>query len=282
MSKLPVACVQFTAGLQWSDHAEEVARLIRMAAGTGAKFIATPENTGGMVKNREELKEQAPTIDTHPAVPAFSELARETGAWLLCGSVAVRPSAAASRPVNRSLLFAPDGSIAAYYDKIHLFDVDLPGGESHRESALFDSGDSAKLADIGGVKLGLTICYDLRFASLFRSLAQAGAEIITVPSAFTVPTGEAHWEVLLRARAIETGAFILAPAQTGLHPNGRRTWGHSLIIDPWGRVLADAGDKPGVAVAVIELNRVKEVRQVLPQLEHDKPFSPPASPTSGN
>lgn len=282
MSKLPVACVQFTAGLQWSDHAEEVARLVRMAAGTGAKFIATPENTGGMVKNREELKEQAPTIDTHPAVPAFSELARETGAWLLCGSVAVRPSAAASRPVNRSLLFAPDGSIAAHYDKIHLFDVDLPGGESHRESALFDSGDSAKLADIGGVKLGLTICYDLRFASLFRSLAQAGAEIITVPSAFTVPTGEAHWEVLLRARAIETGAFILAPAQTGLHPNGRRTWGHSLIIDPWGRVLADAGDKPGVAVAVIELNRVREVRQVLPQLEHDKPFSPPASPTSGN
>jgi predicted amidohydrolase len=282
MSKLPVACVQFTAGLQWSDHAEEVARLVRMAAGTGAKFIATPENTGGMVKNREELKEQAPTVDTHPAVPAFSELARETGAWLLCGSVAVRPSAAASRPVNRSLLFAPDGSIAAHYDKIHLFDVDLPGGESHRESALFDSGDSAKLADIGGVKLGLTICYDLRFASLFRSLAQAGAEIITVPSAFTVPTGEAHWEVLLRARAIETGAFILAPAQTGLHPNGRRTWGHSLIIDPWGRVLADAGDKPGVAVAVIELNRVREVRQVLPQLEHDKPFSPPASPTSGN
>jgi predicted amidohydrolase len=282
MSKLPVACVQFTAGLQWSDHAEEVARLVRMAAGTGAKFIATPENTGGMVKNREELKEQAPTIDTHPAVPAFSELARETGAWLLCGSVAVRPSATASRPVNRSLLFAPDGSIAAHYDKIHLFDVDLPGGESHRESALFDSGDSAKLADIGGVKLGLTICYDLRFASLFRSLAQAGAEIITVPSAFTVPTGEAHWEVLLRARAIETGAFILAPAQTGLHPNGRRTWGHSLIIDPWGRVLADAGDKPGVAVAVIELNRVREVRQVLPQLEHDKPFSPPASPTSGN
>lgn len=282
MSKLPVACVQFTAGLQWSDHAEEVARLVRMAAGTGAKFIATPENTGGMVKNREELKEQAPTIDTHPAVPAFSELARETGAWLLCGSVAVRPSAAASRPVNRSLLFAPDGSIAAHYDKIHLFDVDLPGGESHRESALFDSGDSAKLADMGRIKLGLTICYDLRFASLFRSLAQAGAEIITVPSAFTVPTGEAHWEVLLRARAIETGAFILAPAQTGLHPNGRRTWGHSLIIDPWGRVLADAGDKPGVAVAVIELNRVREVRQVLPQLEHDKPFSPPASPTSGN
>lgn len=282
MSKLPVACVQFTAGLQWSDHAEEVARLVRMAAGTGAKFIATPENTGGMVKNREELKEQAPTIDTHPAVPAFSELARETGAWLLCGSVAVRPSAAASRPVNRSLLFAPDGSIAAHYDKIHLFDVDLPGGESHRESALFDSGDSAKLADIGGVKLGLTICYDLRFASLFRSLAQAGAEIITVPSAFTVPTGEAHWEVLLRARAIETGAFILAPAQTGLHPNGRRTWGHSLIIDPWGRVLADAGSKPGVAVAVIELNRVREVRQVLPQLEHDKPFSPLALPTSGN
>lgn len=273
MSKLPVACVQFTAGLHWSDHAEEVARLVRMAAGTGARFIATPENTGGMVKNREELKEQAPTIDTHPAVPAFSELARETGAWLLCGSVAVRPSATASRPVNRSLLFAPDGSIAAHYDKIHLFDVDLPGGESHRESALFDSGDSAKLADMGRIKLGLTICYDLRFASLFRSLAQAGAEIITVPSAFTVPTGEAHWEVLLRARAIETGAFILAPAQTGLHPNGRRTWGHSLIIDPWGRVLADAGDKPGVAVAVIELNRVREVRQILPQLEHDKPFS---------
>lgn len=282
MSKLPVACVQFTAGLHWGDHAEEVARLVRMAAGTGARFIATPENTGGMVGNREELKEQAPTIDTHPAVPAFSDLARETGAWLLCGSVAVRPSATASRPVNRSLLFAPDGSIAAHYDKIHLFDVDLPGGESHRESALFDSGDSAKLADIGGVKLGLTVCYDLRFASLFRSLAQAGAEIIAVPSAFTVPTGEAHWEVLLRARAIETGAFILAPAQTGLHPNGRRTWGHSLIIDPWGRVLADAGDKPGVAVAVIELNRVREVRQVLPQLEHDKPFSPPASPTSGS
>lgn len=273
MSKLSVACLQMTAGLEWSDHAEEVARLIRLAATAGAQFIATPENTGGMVKDREGLRDHAPLMDTHPTVLAFADLARETGAWLLCGSLALRPSEDAKKPVNRSILFAPDGNIAAYYDKIHLFDVDLETGESYRESALFDAGDKAVLADMDGVKLGLTICYDLRFPTLFRTLAQAGAQLIAVPSAFTVPTGEAHWEILLRARAIETGAFILAPAQVGTHANGRCTWGHSLIIDPWGRVLSDAGDKPGVAMAMIELNRVKDVRQSLPQLQHDQPFT---------
>lgn len=272
MSKLTVACVQFTAGLCWADHADNVARLIRAAASAGAQFITTPENIGGMVKDREQLRSNAPTLDTHPAIPAFSDLARETGTWLLCGSLALRPTNEPGPPVNRSLLFAPDGSIAAHYDKIHLFDVDLPSGESHRESALFAGGATARLATMGGVKLGLTICYDLRFAALFRTLAQAGAEMITVPSAFTVPTGEAHWEILLRARAIETGAYIIAPAQVGEHANGRRTWGHSLIVDPWGRVLADGGAKPGVVMAQIDLARVTEVRQNLPQLQHDRNF----------
>ncbi len=270
MSKLPVACVQFTAGLQWSDHAEEVARLVRMAAGTGAKFIATPENTGGMVKNREELKEQAPTIDTHPAVPAFSELARETGTWLLCGSVAVRPSATASRPVNRSLLFAPDGSIAAHYDKIHLFDVDLPGGESHRESALFDSGDSAKLADIGGVKLGLTVCYDLRFAELYSALRDAGAELISVPSAFTALTGAAHWQTLLRARAIETQCLILAANQGGMHGEGRETYGHSAIIDAWGTVLTELPAGAGCLTHVFPRAEQALIRQRMPIWQHKR------------
>jgi len=277
-SKLTIAAVQFTAGPDWASHAAEVERLVRAAAGAGAQFVATPENTDGIVPVRLTV----PLEDDHPLLPDFSRLASGLGIWLLCGSVHVKTDATATHHVNRSLLFAPDGSIAARYDKIHLFDVDLPGGESHRESASIQPGGATQVADMGGVKLGFSICYDLRFASLYRALALGGAEIIAVPSAFTVPTGEAHWEVLVRARAIETGACVIAPAQCGQHDGRRRTWGHSLIVDPWGRVLANAGPNPGIAIAMIDLEKVSETRRALPSLKHERDFTPPVSPIAGN
>lgn len=248
----------------------------RRARNAGADLIAYPENLGFMVKGRERIVERARAEEGHPAVVALSELARETGAFILGGTIAVTIDE--ERLVNRSLLFANDGRIVGRYDKIHLYDADLPGGESYAESATFRPGDRAVVAPTPWGGLGMTVCYDIRFPHLHRALAKAGAVILTVPAAFTVPTGRAHWHVLSRARAIETGCFVLAPAQTGVHEGGRRTFGHSLIVDPWGEVLADAGEEPGVVVAEIDLNRVTEARARVPALSHDRPF---ASPKSG-
>jgi len=225
---------------------------------------------------RPLLLEKALPEARHPAVPAFAALAAELGIWLLIGSLAIKVEAA--RCANRSYLFDPKGRIAARYDKIHMFDVDLATGERYRESASFRPGAAAVFADLPWGRLGLTICYDLRFPPLYRALAQAGADFISVPSAFTRPTGEAHWQVLLRARAIETGCYILAPAQCGEHAEGRKTWGHSLIVSPWGEIVAEAGEEPAILTARIDPSAVAAARRMIPALTHDRPLPVPAAP----
>ena len=226
---------------------------------------------------RPQMLEKAKPEAEHPAIPAFSALAAELGVWLLIGSLQIKLDAATC--ANRSFLFDDRGRVAARYDKIHMFDVDLKGGESYRESKTFRPGERAVVADTPWGKVGLTVCYDLRFAYLYRALAQAGASFLTVPSAFTVPTGQAHWHTLLRARAIETGSFVFAPAQCGEHAEGRKTYGHSLIVAPWGEVLADGGEEPGVITADIDPAKVAEARAMIPALTHDRRFSGPAAPT---
>jgi predicted amidohydrolase len=207
------------------------------------------------------------------SVAGYRDLAVETGAWLLAGSLVLR--GAGDKLVNRSLLIGPTGEIAARYDKIHMFDVEIPDGQSYRESRAYQGGARAVTAELPWGRLGLTVCYDMRFAYLYRALAKAGAAFLTVPSAFTRFTGEAHWHVLLRARAIETGCYVIAPAQCGDHEGGRETYGHSLIVAPWGEVLADGGTAPGVTLAAIDPAKVDEARAMVPALDHDRDFSDP-------
>jgi predicted amidohydrolase len=247
--------------------------LIRAAHAQGAKLIVTPENTTILEPDKKAALAKTPAEEEHPGVPAFAGLAKELGAWLVIGSMPVK--AEPTRIANRQFVFNPAGEIVARYDKIHMFDVDLPTGESHRESAQVRPGVEAVVADTPWGGLGLTICYDVRFAYLHRALAQAGAKLLTGPAAFTVPTGEAHWHVLLRARAIETGCFMFAAAQTGIHADGRGTYGHSLIIDPWGKVLADAGTDIGVVTAEIDMALVQKARYAVPALTHDRSFTKP-------
>jgi predicted amidohydrolase len=270
--RLKVALVQLSSGREIEPNLATIRDLVRQAAAAGAEFILTPENAA-MLEPLRAPKFARAEDEAQPRVLAeFAVLARETGAWLLAGSVATRLPGEPDRLANRSVLFDPAGRITARYDKIHMFDVDLDSGESYRESAQFRPGDRAVLAETPWGPLGLTICYDLRFPRLYRALAQSGARLISIPSAFTVPTGRAHWEVLIRARAIETGCFVLAPAQTGEHAEGRRTWGHSLIVDPWGEVLADGGDAIGIVSAELDLSRIDEARRMVPSLGHDRPW----------
>lgn len=268
-----VACVQLNAGTEIEPTVAAAAVLVRRAREAGAEFIALPENAGFMAHGREKILARVKSEADHPALAAYQALARETGAWLLVGSLGVLLDD--GRVANRSFLLNSEGTVTARYDKIHMFDVDLPGGESYRESATFRPGERAVVGSTPWGGLGMTVCYDLRFAHLFRALAQAGAKLITVPAAFTVPTGRAHWHVLLRARAIETGSFIIAPAQCGIHDHGRATFGHSLIIDPWGEILAEGGEEPGFISARLDLERVAEVRAMVPALRHDRRFTPP-------
>ena len=272
-----IGCVQLNAGRDIAPNIAAAAALIREARANGARFILTPENTSMIEPKRPLLLEKAKPEAEHPGLPAFSSLAAELGVWLLIGSMQVKLDA--DTCANRSFLFDDRGRLAARYDKIHMFDVDLEGGESYRESSRFRPGDRAVIADTPWGKVGLTVCYDLRFAYLYRALAQAGASFLTVPSAFTVPTGRAHWETLLRARAIETGCFVFAPAQCGEHAEGRRTYGHSLIVSPWGEVLADAGEETGVIYADVDPAKVDEARRMIPALRHDRRFSGPDAPT---
>jgi predicted amidohydrolase len=252
---MKVACVQVTAGRDVGPNIETVSDLVRQARAAGAEFIATPENVVLIEPKREARLEKAED-EAHPvAISAFAELARETGAWLLAGSFAVRIPGQ-DRLANRSYLYDPAGAIVATYDKIHMFDVDLAGGESYRESNHFRPGDRAVIAETPWGKIGLTVCYDLRFPALYRALALAGAGILTIPSCFTVPTGKAHWYALMRARAIENGCFVIAPAQTGTHAEGRKTYGHSLIVDPWGEILADGGEETGFVMAELDLGKI--------------------------
>jgi predicted amidohydrolase len=265
------ACVQVNAGPELEPNLDAAAVLVRRARDAGADFIALPENVGVIVQGRERIMERARTAEDHPGIPFFADLARETGAWLLAGTLSVRLDD--GRAANRSHLFDGQGRLVAWYDKIHMFDVDLPGGESYRESASFRPGDRAVVARTPWGGLGLSVCYDVRFAGLYRALAHAGADMLTVPAAFTVPSGRAHWHLLLRARAVETGCFVFAPAQVGRHDGGRHTYGHALIVSPWGEVLADAGDEVGFVTADIDPDRVAEVRRMIPALTHDRAFT---------
>lgn len=267
---LKAACVQVNAGPDLQPNLAAAGDLVRRARDAGADFIALPENVGWMVQGRARVMERVKRESEHPGLPFFAGLARETGAWILSGTLHVLLDE--QRVANRCHLFDPQGRTVAHYDKIHMFDVDLKDGESYRESATFRPGERAVVAATPWGGVGMTICYDVRFAHLHRALAQAGASIITVPAAFTVPTGRAHWHTLLRARAIETGCFVVAPAQTGTHDEGRQTYGHSLIVAPWGEVLADAGEGVGVVVADLDMARVAEARRMVPALTHDRAF----------
>ena len=273
--RFTAACVQTNSGTEVEPNLLAAGDLVRRARDAGADLIALPETVTGIVFGRERTLERAKLEDSHPGVPFFADLARETGATLLVGSMAVGLPGG-EQVANRSFLFDPFGAVVARYDKMHMFDVDLAGGESYRESATYRPGEAAVVAPTPWGGLGMTICYDLRFAYLYRALAQAGAVMLSVPAAFTRQTGRAHWHVLLRARAVETGCFVIAPAQTGTHDKGRETFGHSLIIAPWGEVLADAGEEVGVVTAEIDLARVEEARAAVPALRHDRDFVPPA------
>jgi len=273
MATFRAACVQLRSSDDTSENVQTASSLIREAAKQGAAFIATPENTTLMAPDGGAKLEKSFTEERDPALPDFRALAAELGVWLLIGSLAIKVSD--TKTANRSFLITPKGDVAAKYDKIHLFDVDLPSGEKYRESNTVAGGNRAVIADLPWAKLGMTICYDLRFPRLYRKLAKAGAQILTVPSAFTETTGKAHWHVLLRARAIENGAFVIAPAQGGLHANGRRTYGHSLIVAPWGEILAEGGTDPGVVTADIDMAALADARARVPSLTHDRDFEGP-------
>jgi predicted amidohydrolase len=268
------ACVQLSSGRDIEPNIAIAADLVRRARDAGADLIMTPEVSDMIEPKRTARAEKARDESSHPMLQAFRGLASETGAHLLLGSLMIREPGG-DRLANRSFLIAPDGNILARYDKIHMFDVDLAGGESYRESAVFRPGDAATLAALPWGRLGMTICYDLRFPYLYRALGHAGADFLSIPAAFTVPTGKAHWHVLMRARAIENGCFVFAPAQCGEHAEGRKTYGHSLIVAPWGEVLAEAGDEVGFITAAIDTDKIAEARQAVPSLRHDRGFAPP-------
>lgn len=260
------ACVQLNAPDDLGAGIAAAEEGIRRARDAGAEFIATPENTPLIEMRKPEQLAKARPMDDHPAVPAFRDLAKELGVWLSIGSITVRLGE--ERLANRQLLIAPDGGLTALYDKIHMFDVEIPDGQSYRESKLFQPGKQAVLAELPWGRLGMTICYDLRFPKLYRDLAQAGADILLVPAAFTKFTGRAHWHILLRARAIETGCFVIAAAQCGSHSKGRETYGHSLIVAPWGEILADGGEEVGEISAEIDMARVEDARRMIPAWNH--------------
>ncbi|WP_430403939.1 carbon-nitrogen hydrolase family protein [Hyphomonas sp.] len=272
MSKIRAACIQMRSGVDVMPNIAMASRLIREATGQGAGFIATPEMTNLLDIRPGMARPKLVAQDDDAALAALRALAGELGIWLLIGSIAVRVEGE-DRFANRSFLIGPDRAIRARYDKIHMFDVEVGDGQSYRESRAYRPGGSAVLADTDFGTVGMTICYDVRFPHLYRQLAQAGASILTVPAAFTRVTGEAHWLVLLRARAIETGCFVVAPAQGGRHEDGRETFGHSLIISPWGEILAEAnGDEPGVIWADLNLEEVEMARRRIPSLGNDQAF----------
>jgi predicted amidohydrolase len=259
--------------------------MIRQAAAAGAGFVLTPEMTNILCFDRDWALSVVRSEAEDPTLARLCQAAAELRIWLLAGSLAIRAGAADGRLANRSFLIAPDGTITARYDKIHMFDVDLGAGQSYRESSLYQPGERAVVADTGFGRVGMSICYDLRFAHLLRALAQAGAQVLTVPAAFTVPTGQAHWHVLLRARAIETGCYVLAPAQCGhnaaSHGRPRQTFGHSLVVSPWGEILADGGDAPGLVLADLDLDAVGVARGKIPALFHDRQFGGPEGDGAG-
>lgn len=275
MTRLHAACIQMRSGTEPGANLAAATALIRQAAGQGAHFIATPEMTNLLDIRPGMARPKVRTEAEDESLPAFRALAAELGVTLLIGSLAIAlDEGADNRFANRSYLIGPDGGVIARYDKIHMFDVEVGDGQSYRESRAYRPGEAAVLAKAPFGTLGLTICYDVRFAHLHRALAKAGAEILTIPAAFTRVTGEAHWHILVRARAIETGCFVIAPAQAGKHEDGRETFGHSLIISPWGDILAEgSATEPGIVTAVIDLAEVAKARGRIPALANEQAFS---------
>jgi deaminated glutathione amidase len=279
-SSFKAAMIQMRAGLTVSANVEAAVRMIGEAKNAGAAYVQTPEMTNIMEVKRERLFSTIVAEEQDTSLATFRELARKLGIYVHVGSLAIK--AGHERAANRAFLIDPRGEIAARYDKIHMFDVDLSGGESYRESRTYRAGELAVLSDLPWGRLGVTICYDLRFPALYRALAEAGATMLAIPSAFTKQTGEAHWHVLNRARAIENGCFVFAAAQGGKHENGRETFGHSLIVDPWGRILAEGATEPGVVMAEIDIGEVAKARARIPSLQHGRRFEiiePMAEPT---
>ncbi|ESX00362.1 MULTISPECIES: carbon-nitrogen hydrolase family protein [unclassified Mesorhizobium] len=272
MGVFKAAAIQMRSGESPERNAIDLERLVREAAGLGATYIQTPEMTGALIRDKEARAASFTSEDKDIVVATARKLASELGVFLHIGSTAILR--ADGKLANRALLFGPDGATLATYDKIHMFDVDLDNGESWRESAAYEPGTEAVVTEIDGARLGFAVCYDLRFPQLFRAEAMAGADLLSVPAAFTRQTGEAHWHVLLRARAIENGAYVVAAAQGGLHEDGRETYGHSLIVDPWGRILAEADhDDPEVIIAEIDTAQSSAARKKIPNLKNARDFA---------
>lgn len=272
--KFRAACVQLRSSGNVTENLETIERLVREAVARGADYVQTPEMSNVVQRDRAKLAASIYPESSDPSVRRLGDLARELGIVLHAGSLALK--AADGRIANRALLFGRGGQVLCRYDKIHLFDVDLPSGESWRESAVYHPGDRAVVVDLPWLRLGVAICYDIRFPQLFRAHAHAGAAALTAPAAFTRQTGEAHWHVLQRARAIENGAFVISAAQAGRHADGRETYGHSLILAPWGEVLAEAGGQgPEIILADIDPARCAEARQRIPALQNERPFALP-------
>ncbi|WP_019833143.1 carbon-nitrogen hydrolase family protein [Sphingomonas sp. PR090111-T3T-6A] len=267
-----VAVLQMRSGIDPAANARALVAGLEEAAAGGAAIAFTPEMTGLLDRDRQRAASSIAGEASDVVLAAACEAALRLGLWVQLGSLALRPGGEERRYVNRGFLIDPMGVIRARYDKLHLFDVDLPTGESWRESAAYAPGSGAVVAETPVGQLGLSICYDMRFPDLYRALSDAGAEILSVPAAFTVPTGRAHWHILLRARAIEAGCFVVAAAQAGTHEDGRSTYGHSLVVDPWGEVLLDMGEEPGVGFAEIDLIRLEDVRARIPALRHRRPI----------
>ena len=264
------AMIQMRSGLKPAANLDAALALIGEAKSAGADYVQTPEMTNIMEVKRDRLFAAIDDEDADASLAAFRKAARKLGIFLHVGSLAIKLSA--EKAANRGILISPKGDIVARYDKIHMFDVDLADGESYRESRSYRPGEQAVISDLPWGRLGLTVCYDLRFPALYRALAEAGASTLAIPSAFTKQTGEAHWHVLVRARAIENGSFVFAAAQGGKHESGRETYGHSLIVDPWGRVLAEGGTEPGVVMAEIDMAEVAKARARIPSLQHGRRF----------
>lgn len=265
-----IGLIQLNSGNEVAQNLDIIEAYIREAHSGGAEFISTPETSHLMEMNRDAVLSKAKSESEDEGVRRFAALAGELGIWLHIGSLIIKVGA--EKLANRAFLFSPEGEIAARYDKLHLFDVDLPGGESYRESRLYQAGEKAVVAETSFAKLGMSICYDLRFPYLYRDMADSGANILLIPAAFTQKTGEAHWHTLMKARAIETGCYVVAAAQTGVHATGRGTYGHSLVINPWGEVLVDAGTEIGVTLVDIDLAKVEETRLIMPSLKHTRTY----------
>jgi predicted amidohydrolase len=264
------AMIQMRSGLKPAANLDDATRLIGEAKTAGADYVQTPEMTNVLAGKREQLFDVITEEEQDASLAAFRDLARKLGICIHVGSLAIKVSP--DKAANRGFVIDPKGDIAARYDKIHMFDVDLGNGESYRESRNYRPGEIAVSCDLPSGRLGISICYDLRFPALYRALAEAGATMLAIPSAFTKPTGEAHWHVLMRARAIENGCFVLAAAQAGKHESGRETYGHSLIVDPWGRILAEGGTEPGIVMADIDMADVTTARGRVPSLQHGRRF----------